>query len=455
MSIRKTRSQINFSVPHDTQLKMTLTAFSQRISPPGVKQTFTYANQVMSEHNRSALVKVIPDVNGWRRPAPYRVFAAKVKRWGYSYEYTQGSSSFRVWSDSTDNANGWGASSYLYWGTKLSGGLRVPDVPTSLETQVIAEAKLKLQNGDLNLLTSLGEAKETVNMIATFLVSAARLTAKALTRTPKTVRVHEDVYYAGGVGEYSRRKVSKDFYLLSQGRLRTPVKVDRLKRTYDQIVRGKIRFMHADGYVDQAEQVWLQTMYGVLPLIADIQAFAVAAKQKLLKSGAQVNALRTVMQNGGLPSRPVGFARWETAGTYRFGAECDLRYRMVDSHANFLAALGLDNPFGLFWELTPYSFVVDWLVPIGNMLQALTADVGLSFESGYVNTKSYCDFAVACCVNPGAIGTIPTIQYTNVCQNRYTLVTSPITGLYFKSPFSTPHVVSAIALVTQLARSVR
>lgn len=47
-----------------------------------------------------------------------------------------------------------------------------------------------------------------------------------------------------------------------------------------------------------------------------------------------------------------------------------------------LNQLGLLNPASLAWELVPYSFVVDWVLPIGPVLQALTAPAGLLFVDG-------------------------------------------------------------------------
>jgi hypothetical protein len=52
-----------------------------------------------------------------------------------------------------------------------------------------------------------------------------------------------------------------------------------------------------------------------------------------------------------------------------------------------LNQLGLLNPLSFAWEITPWSFVVDWLIPIGPVLSALTAPVGLNFISGSTATR--------------------------------------------------------------------
>jgi hypothetical protein len=48
----------------------------------------------------------------------------------------------------------------------------------------------------------------------------------------------------------------------------------------------------------------------------------------------------------------------------------------------------LGNPAYLAWELIPYSFVVDWAIPIGDWLMSLDALFGVKKIEGVVTTKS-------------------------------------------------------------------
>jgi hypothetical protein len=49
----------------------------------------------------------------------------------------------------------------------------------------------------------------------------------------------------------------------------------------------------------------------------------------------------------------------------------------------FLKQIGFDNPISLAWEILPYSFVLDWFLPIGDFLDGLNRWKGLSFVSGW------------------------------------------------------------------------
>jgi hypothetical protein len=51
--------------------------------------------------------------------------------------------------------------------------------------------------------------------------------------------------------------------------------------------------------------------------------------------------------------------------------------------------LGFVNPAVIAWELVPFSFVVDWFVPVGNFLSQWTDFVGLSLQNGYTTKSAY------------------------------------------------------------------
>lgn len=50
-----------------------------------------------------------------------------------------------------------------------------------------------------------------------------------------------------------------------------------------------------------------------------------------------------------------------------------------------LQSLGITNPLSVAWELTPYSFVVDWFINVGSYLNTLDAFIGKSFKTGCIS----------------------------------------------------------------------
>jgi hypothetical protein len=52
-------------------------------------------------------------------------------------------------------------------------------------------------------------------------------------------------------------------------------------------------------------------------------------------------------------------------------------YRPSSDVISLLSNLGLINPLSVAWEVVPFSFVIDWFIPVNKWLNSLTADAGL------------------------------------------------------------------------------
>lgn len=128
--------------------------------------------------------------------------------------------------------------------------------------------------------------------------------------------------------------------------------------------------------------VWLQWRYAVRPALMDLND----ALTELASSGLRPVILTArgqgqeyvdeVLQSGQWNSLPLmkrrqGYVRVEH-GAY---------YTLSSGHS--LTRLGLTNLPALLWELTPYSFVIDNLLPIGTYLSGLDATYGCTFLAGY------------------------------------------------------------------------
>lgn len=113
------------------------------------------------------------------------------------------------------------------------------------------------------------------------------------------------------------------------------------------------------------------------------------------------------------------------------------------------SSLGLTDPLAMAWEIVPWSFVFDWFMPVGNMLEALNATKGLSFVGG--SETSFVDGHYSGIRNGGINEQSPQrVEADYFCHRRSLLNGFPIVRPYAKSPFSTSHVVTALALWRQL-----
>lgn len=148
------------------------------------------------------------------------------------------------------------------------------------------------------------------------------------------------------------------------------------------------------GYEESQQMLasrWLEWRYAIQPLMYDLdgmlKAFANKAAIKPLwtrvVSGSQFQFYekRSVTQSYGGVN-----AYRDHKMALRLGC-----YFRVNPDTQALKRLGLLNPVATLWELFPLSFVVDWLIPVGEFLGSLDAMVGVqllsSWESQTVITK--------------------------------------------------------------------
>jgi len=131
-----------------------------------------------------------------------------------------------------------------------------------------------------------------------------------------------------------------------------------------------------------AAKAWLELQYGWKPLLQD--CFGSAEMIAKIHSGdlssvAEGKCVRPINETS--ISGPL-WDRLTEHSDVRYTVKYKLHYGTPNINLSLAGQLGLTNPALLAWELLPYSFVVDWFLPIGNWINTLDATVGLEFISG-------------------------------------------------------------------------
>jgi len=129
---------------------------------------------------------------------------------------------------------------------------------------------------------------------------------------------------------------------------------------------------------DQAS-LYLEWVYGWIPLASDLYGLCKMyppSPEVLIKYG------RHFPYNSGI----VGGDNLVTAGN--IWASCKFILRMDSPLVSSAEQLGLANPAVVAWEVMPYSFIIDWFIPIGTYLQSLTVFNGFTMIDKCV-TLSY------------------------------------------------------------------
>lgn len=207
---------------------------------------------------------------------------------------------------------------------------------------------------------------------------------------------------------------------------------------------------------------FLAYSFGVEPFVGDIYQIANKLSQQSLAIGK--NDFVRVRSGGSAKSSEeivisdyafyVDEVKIQTEVRIRYMAS----YRVNNAALASLSSYGLLNPFEILWEVTPWSFVVDWFFPIGRWLGDLTADAGLTYEGGtksvrtiqtYTFKRKYKDTPLELSEGRSWKGTI---ERSLVVDNYVrTVETSPppVQIPAFKNPFSTKHFFLSMALWRQ------
>lgn len=120
--------------------------------------------------------------------------------------------------------------------------------------------------------------------------------------------------------------------------------------------------------------LWLEAQYGWLPLLNDVDqgVKALARNYDTYYSNRFVAQIQ-VQDNGFLTSTNTT-TEYET----RLGKRIIYNVTGTNKLEFQLTAMGLKDPASVLWELTPWSFVVDWFFPVGTFLSNLALFPSLS-----------------------------------------------------------------------------
>jgi hypothetical protein len=199
---------------------------------------------------------------------------------------------------------------------------------------------------------------------------------------------------------------------------------------------------------------WLELQYGWLPLVDDIYGIYEAHRTKYPDIGYVFSGKKrihyeteTVTALPGSKSSMGNLYRLECLDTVKATTKVDLWYRVNSTALTKATSIGLVNPLPIAWELMPFSFLIDWVVPVGNWLEALDAAAGLDFLGGSCSRSVRCTrvTSVIPALATSSCAASATESYFRMQRTVYT--TSPVPKLYYKSPISTMHALNGLALL--------
>ena len=205
------------------------------------------------------------------------------------------------------------------------------------------------------------------------------------------------------------------------------VKKGNLKRAVSLLTNRKPRSK-------RAAQLHLEWAYGWAPLANSL--FEICSKE--FPPNPEIYISEKVTSNVSVDRGNI-----RTEGTIRAG--CSFLAIMDSPLVASAEKLGLTNPASIAWEVVPFSFVVDWFIPISSYLQSLTAFSGYTVKDKCLSysERLYCE-NIDRVKGYGRTKSLRTISRST----QFNLAMRPLP----KNPLSVAHALNALALIRALRK---
>jgi len=320
-----------------------------------------------------------------------------------------------------------------FWGRNIPSIAPSSDVFAELDAKGRNKLLGKLHDQSVSLGIALAEGKQTINL------------------------------FVNNIG-----KLAGSFRQLKRGDLSGAASILTGKKSANFSTRGPFTGRGKNRTTEEAlASNWLELQYGWKPLLSDIYGACEFLANRLNRYprykevSYQFKGENFSVTSEDADNRYVD--SYETLHTCKY-----VLYYSQDEGQHDLSALGLVNPLAVAWELVPYSFVVDWALPIGTFLGNLDATVGLNFVKGCKTTfwrgtvtrvrqgKSYTD-GVRQIINSGKVTEVsrkvsvvraPLLSFPNAPAPRLKNPFSQYNGLLDPGD----HALNALALLTTTFR---
>lgn len=257
---------------------------------------------------------------------------------------------------------------------------------SSLKDAAVAKAWANVDESEMQSLATLGELPETVQWMCSIMQRLIRLIKKLKRKKAKLLM------------QFLTKLISKKTY--------------------------------KDGLAD----CWLEFRYAVRPLFFDMRQ-AVAAFSKTLDKKSRRTA-RGYTDSQSTVVTPCTWddqyvvTSWNREKNIQYSARAGVLYSLDEDINGVLAVFGLDQPLEAIWDLTPFSFILDWFFNIGDLIAGWSKNASLNALGSWVverlsikeSTKTF-DFTMKADISPYTELDYTVLQQSNatverMCQQR-------------------------------------
>lgn len=140
-------------------------------------------------------------------------------------------------------------------------------------------------------------------------------------------------------------------------------------------------------YSKKASSLYLEGIFGWVPLMQDIYS-----AYKVL-SDLSLTARKTVVRIGDSSTQVLNESTIRGPLQSVIGVQVGGSLRCTNPNLGLLERLGLVNPAAIAWDAVPYSFVINWFIPVGGYLKSLSDMVGWEQQNAWTTTFVRKEFA--------------------------------------------------------------
>lgn len=200
------------------------------------------------------------------------------------------------------------------------------------------------------------------------------------------------------------------------------------------------------------DKAWLEYSYGWVPLLSDI--YDVCGYRKPITRVIEGSAWAEGPEVTSISTTGAPFAYRRTK-SYTERIHLRALATVTNSALASGQSLGMINPLEIAWELVPFSFVVDWFLPVGAYLEQLTALSGLSLSDACTTTNIVTEQRIFAYPNPSKMSGFTyasSATATRTCHYKVRTLGVPTVPMppRLSNPLSLNHFLSGLALLTSI-----
>lgn len=275
----------------------------------------------------------------------------------------------RLENDPPNVPNGYYAIGFADPGS-IPDGVTVDDLNT-LTDQAFKRAYDNLKQQNINFAQFFAEGKETAELIAS---TAGRL-ARGLRAIKKGNIVGALKAVGFGSNNRQRRKAAQA--------------VKREAKALAGRLGSEFMGRNAKQATKKAASEWLSMQFGWMPLLSDLDGAAKLMAERSTQDPKRTRFCVTALRKLDIRSRSTNFYANPCMYTWKYEGGAAVFVRMdfyfSDAQLASLSADGLTNPLSIAWEVTPFTFLYDYVADVGGWISRLDSSLGKTFIGGSVS----------------------------------------------------------------------